>query len=57
MRRERGAFAAAGDYLSQFTAPEAPLQVSARVFEIIDEEIEARDDARTVSFPDLKRSL
>jgi len=48
-----------GDYLQQFSAPEAQLavQVFRQRLQVIEKEIEARDATRPVSFPDLKPSL
>ena len=48
-----------GDYLQQFSAPEAQLavQVFRQRLQVIEKEIEARDATRPVSFPYLKPSL
>jgi len=48
-----------GDYLSQFSAPEAQLavQVFRQRLQVIEKENEARDATRPVSFPYLKPSL
>jgi arachidonate 15-lipoxygenase len=48
-----------GDYLGQFSAPEAQLvvQMFQQRLQVIEKEIEARDNARVMSFPYLKPSL
>jgi hypothetical protein len=48
-----------GDYLWQFKEPEAQLavQIFQQRLQVIEKEIEARDDTRMVSFPYLKPSL
>jgi Pyruvate/2-oxoacid:ferredoxin oxidoreductase gamma subunit len=47
MRRERVAFAAAGDYVLQFTAPGSAARAASvrQRLRIIEDEIEARDSA------------